>query len=785
MENESKKLKTILRNQINEIKELKKQLLDNGKGGVDKKTVEELKKYKKLLDDQQKKFKNVLETKDSMIQATKKDLKSAQREIEEHLRRHSDNLLNLHQQLINERSSRDFLLSNMTNELVNALSSGSNTGSAKPKEPKKEIIIDKVDTVFDTIKLPGLFPESDKKLTILYAAPTAPNFDESSGGKRAYLMLKILAEKYNVICYTRRIYSQTHKDVLESLGIKVLSKMDPIHLIEKLPDIDVIIAAWYYSYYEISPIINHFKKARVIIDSVDVHWVREERSLGKWEGITIDSIETNKELEIQAYESADVVWVVSEEDLNAVKKEIPKADVRVVSNIHIMKPDSFVKKKENKILFFGGYNHYPNINAVRILATQIFPKIKKLVKDAELIIAGSKAPDEVRELGEIEGVEFRGFINFADVADLYKECKLTIVPLTEGAGIKGKICEAIEHRLPVVTNDIGNEGILLENKKDGFVSNNIDDMAQYAMEILGNSYNLEKITERAQEKVEQLLGIETNRAAMEDSFIPAVDICIVTYNKLELLKNCVNSIFEHTQYPKYNILIHSNACTDGTKEYIEELENKHENVHAFYSETNDVFVLPNNSMMRYNRNHDVVLLNNDVLVTDNWLTGLVEEAYKSRRIGIVGSKILYPDNTLQEFGSELYTTGSGMNIGKHGDPNDPHFLKPLKASYVSGCSMYIKRKTINEIGVFDELFHPCYAEDSDYCYTAWENDIEVNVTPASVIYHIEGASSGTDTSKGFKKFQKINIQKFLAKHASTVDRINEKVKSVNSELSLF
>ena len=119
------------------------------------------------------------------------------------------------------------------------------------------------------------------------------------------------------------------------------------------------------------------------------------------------------------------------------------------------------------------------------------------------------------------------------------------------------------------------------------------------------------------------------------------------------------------------------------------------------------------------------------------------------------------------------------------DPNEKEYMRSKKASYVSGCSMFIKRSTISKIGVFDEMFHPCYAEDSDYCYTAWENNIEVNVTPASVIYHLEGASSGTDTSVGFKKFQKINIQKFLGKHAATVDKINNKVHSINEEYILF
>ena len=278
------------------------------------------------------------------------------------------------------------------------------------------------------------------------------------------------------------------------------------------------------------------------------------------------------------------------------------------------------------------------------------------------------APREVVELAEIDGVEVLGFINYDDVADLYANSKLSIVPLTEGAGIKGKICEAIEYRVPVITNDIGNEGILLKNRTEGFITNDFDKMADYAIQIMADSFDLKGITEAAQSKLEDLVGPKANLKVMSESIIPVIDICIVSYNKKELLEKCINSIFENTEYPHYNILVYSNGCTDGTQEYLKDLSESDPRVIPFLADSNNVFVLPNNEMMKFNTNHDVVLLNNDVIVSKNWLSALVNEAYRSRNIGIVGSKILYPDNRLQEFGSELYMNGTGRNIGKNGRP---------------------------------------------------------------------------------------------------------------------
>ena len=234
-------------------------------------------------------------------------------------------------------------------------------------------------------------------------------------------------------------------------------------------------------------------------------------------------------------------------------------------------------------------------------------------------------------------------------------------------------------------------------------------------------------------------------------------------------------------HPNYKLIVWSNGCADGTQEYLAELAKNEPRLHPVLSKANEVFVLPNNAMMRMYPENDVVLLNNDVEVTENWLTALVDTAYSDKNIGVVGSKILFPDGKLQEFGGILYEDGTGRNIGKWEDPNEEEYKVLKRAAFVSGCSFYIKRTTISKIGVFDEQFHPCYCEDADYCYTAWENDLEVVVTPQSIIFHFEGATSGTDTNSGFKKYQGINMKKFHAKHGDKVSQVNDRVLELNQD----
>ena len=617
--------------------------------------------------------------------------------------------------------------------------------------------------------------------TVLFIVPTMPEYDTSSGGKRATRMLQLLADSCDLYLFTREIKpNKKYVKKLRSLGVQIVETDRYKKLKRLVPKVDVLIFAWYYTWHDCTHLLEMYPTAKVIIDSVDIHWVREERSIGLLEGLTPKRVADNKTLEIEAYSHADLVWAVTDADKQAVLEELPKADVRVVSNIHNNVIETYQDSGNNNILFFGGYGHYPNISAVQKLALEIFPKVRAVIPDAQLIIAGSKAPKEVIELGTKPGIKYIGFVEDEDVIKLYKSSFLCLVPLLAGAGIKGKICEAIAYRIPVITNGIGNEGINLISEKEGLITEDIDEMAQLTVRAMRREYDFSKMTQLAQDKLSNIVGTEVVKERMLQSLYREISICIVTWNKLNLVEKCINSIIENTKYPHYKILVHSNGCSDGTQDYLRELALKDKRIIPILSPTNEVFVRPNNNMMRLFPTNDVVLVNNDVLVTDNWLTALYEVAYSSRKIGVVGSKVLYPDGTLQEFGSELYSDETGRNIGKWDkNPYRKAYSKPTAVGYVSGCSMYIKRSTIKEVGVFDEQFHPCYCEDSDYCYSAWEKDIVTVVAPDSVIVHFEGGTSGTNTGTGFKKYQVINMKKFWRKHKSLMPENEKRIKSAN------
>jgi GT2 family glycosyltransferase/glycosyltransferase involved in cell wall biosynthesis len=618
------------------------------------------------------------------------------------------------------------------------------------------------------------------KKVVVFASPFLPDFDMSSGGKRATRLLELLAQDCEVYAFTLGNKPEKHIRKLESVGVRVFQSNDFQGFKRLVPSVDTLIFSFFYTYFDCDKFLSLYPNARVIVDSVDVHWVRHERSRGLWPDLTDEVIRMKKALEIEVYKKAGIVWTVTEQDRQAVLAEAPAVDVRIVSNVHTAEVTTYQDPGNHNLLFMGGFAHYPNIIAVKELALDIFPKIKAQVPEARLLIAGSQAPSDVQDLGKLPGVEFLGFIEENSIGDLYRNSFLALAPLQAGAGIKGKICEAISYGVPVVTNSIGNEGIELENEKSGLVSDDKSELIRLTVSALRREYDLAAMTRHAQSRLYDLVGPETVKRNMLGSISEEeVSICIVTWNKQKLLQRCIESIENHTHGIRYKIIVWSNGCTDGTQQYLEAAAKINPNIIPVLSKTNDVFVIPNNRMMRMFPANDVVLLNNDTFVTEGWLTALRDAAYSSEEIGITGSKLLYPDGRLQEFGSELYDDGTGRNIGKYDDPGKDEYNEPKFVGYVSGCSFYIKRSTIEKIGVFDETFHPCYCEDSDYCYTAWENGLATLVTPDSVIYHDEGGTSGTDTSKGFKAYQKVNFEKFLAKHGGRLEELATRIKLKN------
>lgn len=240
---------------------------------------------------------------------------------------------------------------------------------------------------------------------------------------------------------------------------------------------------------------------------------------------------------------------------------------------------------------------------------------------------------------------------------------------------------------------------------------------------------------------------------------PTVSIIIPVYNQVEYTYNCLKSISNNTKNISIEIIIANDCSTDETLK----LANICENINIITNKTNLRFLKNCNNAALSAKGKYILFLNNDTQVMEDWLETLVDVMESDDNIGMVGSKLIYPDGRLQEAGGIIFSDGSGWNYGRLSNPSEPEYNYVKEVDYISGAAIMIRSTLWNEIGGFDEHFAPAYYEDTDLAFAVRSKGKKVVFVPKSIVVHFEGVSNGTDTSSGQKSYQVINAEKFKEK----------------------
>jgi len=241
---------------------------------------------------------------------------------------------------------------------------------------------------------------------------------------------------------------------------------------------------------------------------------------------------------------------------------------------------------------------------------------------------------------------------------------------------------------------------------------------------------------------------------------PKVSIIIPVYNQVHYTYACLVSILENTGEFDYEIIIADDVSTDATKE----IDKFVTGLVIARNESNQGFLKNCNNAAKKARGEYIFFLNNDTTVQKDWLSPLIRLLESDKSIGMVGSKLIYPDGRLQEAGGIIWSDGSGWNYGRCDDPNKPEYNYVRDVDYISGAAIMLSRKLWEDIGGFDERYAPAYCEDSDLAFEVRKRGLRVVYQPLSVVTHFEGVSNGTDVNgTGLKRYQVENNKKLQEK----------------------
>ena len=249
---------------------------------------------------------------------------------------------------------------------------------------------------------------------------------------------------------------------------------------------------------------------------------------------------------------------------------------------------------------------------------------------------------------------------------------------------------------------------------------------------------------------------------------PRVSIIIPVFNKFSFTRKCLKALKRHTPAELYEVIIWDNGSTDETQAFLQQESEKNKAIRYFRSEDNLGFAAGCNLGARTAQGRYVLFLNNDTEVQPGWLDPLVDRLEADSRLGAVGSKLLFPDGTIQH---------AGVVIIEDRQLPDPlvarhiHYRKPNDATEANEPRLYqaltaacllVRKSAFDQVGGFDEGYWNGY-EDVDLCFKLQQAGLSLLYEPRSVVVHFESQS-------GPERFRSVgsNIERL---HARWLDKV--------------
>jgi GT2 family glycosyltransferase len=251
-----------------------------------------------------------------------------------------------------------------------------------------------------------------------------------------------------------------------------------------------------------------------------------------------------------------------------------------------------------------------------------------------------------------------------------------------------------------------------------------------------------------------------------------LDIIIVSTNQKKYLKRCLPSLFKSTT-KKLNVIVVDNNSSDGTSKF---LRKKFPVIKLIINKKKEGFAHNCNLGIKQSESNFVMLLNPDTVM----VPGAIEKLYfflkKHPKVGICGPQLRFPNGQIQMSCRKFPTWKTAIvrrspfrrffinsKENKHHLGYDVDHSKTQSVDWLLGACMLIRKKTIEDIGLFDEKYY-LYVDDIDYCYRAWKKGWEVWYVPDSLIIHHHLAESDKKLLSIFSWYHLKSMWWYFRKH---------------------
>jgi glycosyltransferase involved in cell wall biosynthesis len=324
--------------------------------------------------------------------------------------------------------------------------------------------------------------------------------NSSAAGVRMIQLIELFLKQNYKVTFAAASQKNENSVALNSIGVNEVSiEMNNTsfdHFVKKLNPTIVVFDRFMMEEQFGWRVAENCPNAIRILDTEDLHFLRKTRhqQLKKGEEFTTEALlkSDDTKREIAAILRSDVSLIISTYEMELLKS-VFKIDEKIlyylpfllnkIDENQIQKWKPF--EERNHFVFIGNFFHKPNIDAVLTLKNEIWGKIKAALPEAEIHIYGAYANQQIHQLhNKKEGFIIKGFANNAK--EVVEKSKVVLAPLRFGAGIKGKLTEAMICGTPSVTSKIGAEGMHINLPWNGFIEDDFNTFSEKAIQLFSD-----------------------------------------------------------------------------------------------------------------------------------------------------------------------------------------------------------------------------------------------------------------------------------------------------------
>lgn len=375
----------------------------------------------------------------------------------------------------------------------------------------------------DTVPTPALL-HRDRPQVLLIDAMT-PRPDHDSGSLRLVNLMRLLREEGAHVVFLpadgHAVAPYTAQ--LQRLGVEAWYRpyFDGFAgwLREHGPRFTTILVSRHYVAAEFLPLLRaHAPQARIVFDTVDLHYLRERRGAEvSGDPALARAAARTRAQELAIIADSDVTLVVSEVERTLLREDAPGARVEIVSNLHRVAGAGRPFAERRDVVFVGGFRHPPNVDAVRWFVAEVWPRVRARLPDLRFHCIGSHVTPEIEALASTPGVVVHGHV--ADLDPYMAGARVAVAPLRFGAGVKGKVNLSMAHGQPVVATACAVEGMHLRDGQDVLVADDPQAFADAVVRLHEDEALWTTLAGNGLESVAAHFSLDAARATVRDVFL--------------------------------------------------------------------------------------------------------------------------------------------------------------------------------------------------------------------------------------------------------------------------